>query len=366
MILIWAFDVVNPGDIIVTPVCGVDPSQIGSTLDVYLNDEVQNLSLNKSSGLEDFQSQQAVSFTLSKPGRYVVKFRLNSSNHNGNVADLQKIILSGTAIDGASTVIKRWRPLAVHAAWKSKSNPQDVILAVHENTIITTHTYMYQPITTPFGYAGSTCDKDLQEFGGFNFSLWSYSANETEPPVAELSHLIAVGTDLSFGEYGHEGTGVKPRGRNPYDGHKVNKQVLAVRKEPGELYDTYYSYYLHPVTEHWHLYGCGKKYNKSSDIKYLWTGAFVEVPGPPIKERSGHQLREVSFKGWLMDRNNKWHNIDQMLPGGSLSEISFKNWGKHNDNSFFMQMGGFAENDFKPDMLELDNPSPLPSYFMCV
>jgi PKD repeat protein len=181
----------------------------------------------------------------------------------------------------------------------------------------------------------------------------------SHPPIEELSHLIAVGPGLVFGEYGHEGTGVKPRGDSPYLEHDVTTQVLALRMEPGEYYDTYYAYYLDPETEQWGFWGAGKKYNDRGTIRYLTTGAFVEQPGVPARQRSNHVMREVHFGGWLMDKQGQWYNIDRMVPGGSLSTISFKNWGVTEENEFYMQMGGFGENDHQPNLLELDGLPPV-------
>ncbi len=358
--ILWAVDIKNTGELKVTPVCGVGENQVNSTISVYLNDVSQTTKLTNASGFNVFEEQESSSFNVTKPGRYYIKLTLNSPAEQGkNVADLQKVVLSGEATEEAATVIRRWRPYAVHAKWNSSREPGNTILAVHENTIETPGVPMYQPITTPFGYVGSPWNPDDQEFSGFNFSLWSYGQNDPTPPFEQLSHLVAVGAGLEFGEFGHEGTGVKPRGPIPYKGHHETTQVLAIRAEPGEKYNSYWAYYLDPEDGDWKIWGCGKQYNDSGNIRYLRTGAFVEEPGRPAVRRNGHLMREVSYRAWHMDEEGQWYNIDQMLPGGNLSPISYKKWGTTEDGKFFMQMGGMGENDTQPDTLELPDMPPV-------
>jgi predicted RecA/RadA family phage recombinase len=358
--IVWAVDIAHAGQLTITPVMGVATNQVNSTIDIVFGGQVQTRSLTQAGGYGSFQAQPSASFEVSVPGRYLVELTLNTPVVLGvNVADVQKLELTGTAAEGASVVIRRWRPLAIHGRWESSGNPEEVVLAIHRNTIATPHIDMYQPITTPFGYYGSTWRASSRRFNEVNFSLWSYGQNDPIPPIEELSHLIAVGPGLVFGEYGHEGTGVKPRGDSPYLEHDVTTQVLALRMEPGEYYDTYYAYYLDPETEQWGFWGAGKKYNDRGTIRYLTTGAFVEQPGVPARQRSNHVMREVHFGGWLMDKQGQWYNIDRMVPGGSLSTISFKNWGVTEENEFYMQMGGFGENDHQPNLLELDGLPPV-------
>jgi hypothetical protein len=353
--IIWAIKNGSPGELIVKPKMAVLPNQAGSQINVHLNGDTKSLTLKPTGAPDNFEEQQSVSFQIKKDGPLTVKLTIKTLKVEGNIGDLLDCELSGSAINNAEIWNRRWRPLAVHCQWRSSQNPEDVVLAIHENTIHTTNVHMYQPTTTPFGYTGSTWDPKTQTFGGYNFSLWTYGAKEPEPPLEQFSHLIAVGHGYTFGEYGHEGTGVKPRGENPYKGLKTNKQIVAVRKEPGIPYDTYYSYYLHPETNKWTLYGCGKKYNKTKKISYLTTGAFIEEPGPPTRTRNGHIMREVHFSGWLMDKNRQWYPVDVMKHKGDDSSLSYKNWGIK-DDEFFMQMGGIKENVVAPANVILPNP----------
>lgn len=362
--IIWAVKNCRPGELVVIPKMGVLPEQNGSEVNIHVNGVTKTIVLNSTGSIDNFEKQQSAVFHISESGSQTIKLTIQKVVVNQNVGDLLECELSGSAVQSAEIWKRRWRPLAVHCKWKSSQNPETVVLAVHENTIYTTDVHMYQPTTTPFGYTGSTWEPKTQTFGGYNFSLWSYGAKETEPPLEQFSHLIAVGKGLTFGEYGHEGTGVKPRGDNPYTGHQTNKQVVAVRKEPRNPYDTYYSYYLHPQTNKWVLYGCGRKYNKTNELSYLTTGAFIEEPGPPTQTRNGHLMREVHFNGWLMDDTGQWYAVDVMDHKGDDSSLSYKNWGTKN-GKFFMQMGGIKENVVEPAAVLLPNaptPEERPKY----
>lgn len=357
--IVWAVDIARPGELVITPLLGVPPNQENSRVTVVFDGQAETITLHHAAGYDAFRAQTPVRFEVASPGRYLVELTLSSAVvPDSNVADVEKLQLSGEAAGDAEVVIRRWRPFAVHARWESSEQPAETVLKVHQNTIVTRRANMYQPITTPFGYVGSAWSASEQSFDVFNFSLWSYGQNDPEPPIEELSHLIAVGPGLWFGEYGHEGTGVKPRGPSPYLGYHVDTQVIALRMEPGEFYDTYYSYYLDPGTGEWGFWGAGKKYNERGNIRYLTTGAFVEQPGVPARQRSNHVMREVRYNGWMMDKHGQWYHIDRMIPGGSLSNISYKNWGVK-ANAFWMQMGGFGENDHQPNVLELPDLPPI-------
>ena len=361
--ILWGVEFKKTGQVKVVPVMGVPSSQAGSEIEVILGDQKAKFVVTATGSLSLFQNQEELTFSIPQAGLYVLKFHISKLTTSGMLGDLKGIDLKGEAVEEAEVYLRRWRPLAVHCKWQSSKSPQKVSLSVHENTIMTTDIDMYQPITTPFGYTGSTWDPKTQTFGGYNFSLWSYGAKDPVPPFYQESHLIAVGEGLTFGSYGHEGTGVKPRGPHPYVDIKTNKQVIAVRKEPGTLYDTYWSYYLDPVTEHWKLYGCGRKYNKNNNITYLWTGAFVEVPGPATKQRNGHITREVQYRGWMMDVDDNWYPVDKMAQNGNDAKLSYKDWGVSDDGSkFYMQMGGLSSEAKASDVVELSNPSPLPNY----
>lgn len=340
--LVWGVDVPGKCSIDFYPILGVPANQDGSKVKILLNDMAREISLKSTGGYSSFQKQEKVSFKVSEKGRYVLKLCISSIKTKGQeiayVKGFDYCCSSGLDI---KPVKLRWRPTAVHCNFSSSSAPKDIVIAIHENTIATPWVDCYQPITSPFGYYGSTWDANKQQFGGVNFSLWSFSNKGEIPEPREFSHLIAVGKGLYIDGFNHEGTGVKARGINPFEGKTETTQVLALKKVPGNPYDVYYSYYWDTDAQEWKLYGCGKKFNDKG-ISYLCTGAFVEQPGPATVERSNHIMRQVNFRGWLIDSKGKLYQIDRMSPQGKVEENSYKNWGKTSDGYFYMQMGGFS------------------------
>lgn len=362
--LVWIVDVSMAGNLDVKPIMGVPANKAGSKIELIMGSQKQEITLTATAGYTVFEPQAIATFTNLNPGRHTIKLKIKSLTSSGEVAYVKGLQINGSAAKNLQPVILRWRPEAVHTGWANSSSPKNVIMAVHENTIVTRNISAYQPITTPFGYYGSTWDPNSQKFGVLNFSLWSPFDGATPPPTEQFSHLIAVGEGLEISGFNHEGTGVKPKGSNPYDKMVgFNTQVLAVKKIPGNPYDMYYSYYLDMNTRKWKLFGCGKTYNVKP-LTYLTTGAFIEQPGPAENERSGHAQRQVNFSGWLLTEDDKWLPIDRMVPQGNITPISYKKWGISSDNKFYMQMGGIDPvQPPKPSSLTITpTPTEKPDY----
>ncbi|MBR8535155.1 DUF3472 domain-containing protein [Carboxylicivirga sediminis] len=359
--ILFGVTIQKEGNLFIHPEMSLPDSQDGSELYVYLNDERKSHIITSTGGDDKYEIQNGVEFVDVKPGFYMVKLQIKMAKSEGTeIGQLKNVHLIGSAVKDAKIEMRRYRPFAVHGKWQTEStNPVEI--CVHELTVMNRSVNCYQPITTPFGYTGSPWSLDTRTFGGYNFSLWSYGQNDQVPPFYQESHLIAVGPGLTFGAYGHEGTGVKPRGNHPYMDVETNTQVVAVRMQPGEIYNTYWSYYLDPVDSHWKLYGCGKKYNKTGATKYLETGAFVEVAGPASTERSGHELRETQYRGWQMDTDKNWYPINKLIGSSSVNELSYRNW-RTVGNKFSMQMGGWGEVGTPAKTVTLSNPDPVPYY----
>ncbi|MCF8274434.1 MAG: DUF3472 domain-containing protein [Flavobacteriaceae bacterium] len=359
--IIFGIDVKTAGDLIIKPEMAIPASQNGSELSIYLGHINKEIVLSSTSSDNTYEIQDEATFKNVPVGFHIIKLKLKSlKNSSIGIGKFNNLHITGSAAKNSKNVMRRYRANAVHCKWETESaNPIEI--SVHELTIISADQNFYQPITTPFGYTGSTWDSETQTFGGYNFSLWSYGANDPIPPFYQESHLIAVGPGLTFGSYGHEGTGVKPRGNHPYVNVKTKTQTIAVRKVPGEKYDTYWSYYLDPIDGHWKLYGCGKKYNESGDLKYLTTGAFVEVPGPASRVRSGNEICETQYRGWQMDTSGNWHPITTMIGTTAQNNVSFRDW-KVVGNKFSMQMGGWGKPGIEKKTLKQKNPDPTPNF----
>ena len=253
--------------------------------------------------------------------------------------------LSGPCIEGSAVVRKRWRPSAAHTKFSSSKGKESVRLWVMEMDAVPGDLGFYAPITTPFGYYGPTWQADGTVNAGFNFSLWSYGRGKKEPSMEQLSHLLAIGNrDATFGGFGHEGTGVKIRDWDPLTGHQGQRQVLALRVVPSETYDTYYSYYYVADENEWRLFGVGNKYNKNKPLKSLWVGSFVEVPGPPLVQRTGLYPREMRYRGWVVQEDGQLLQLDHMS-GGDIDKqtgLTYTHRGVTDDGWFFLRTGGLS------------------------
>ncbi len=289
--------------------------------------------------------------------------RLEKTSPGASKARFRVIELS---VDGAA-LRKRWRPAAAHTRFSSSEAVGGIRLWVMEMDAAPGELGFYSPITTPFGYYGPTWKADGTVNSGFNFSLWSYGRGKREPPIEQLSHLIAVGhPEAKFSGFGHEGTGVKIRGWEPLKGRQGQRQAIALRVEPGPKYDTYYSWFYATDEKRWRLFGAGRKFNKCKPLKSLWVGSFVEVPGPPQRQRTGPYPRRMRYRGWVMDAEWRWSRLDRMSNGNVNKQtgLTHTDRGLTADGRFYLQTGGweFRKPTGRAHVEAPGNAGPLPEF----
>ena len=308
---------------------------------VRINGDGQ-FSLSLGNQARTVRSGGTLTFTVDAPGRR--SLRLVCKN-GGAAAVFHRILVSGEAASGAAVVRKRWRPAAAHTRFSSSHEPDSVRLWVMEMDARPGSLGFYSPVTTPFGYYGPSWNADGTVNSSFNFSLWSYGRNQPEPPIEQLSHLIAIGhPDAQFGTFGHEGTGVKIRNWDPLEGQQGQTQAFALRVEPGDTYDTYYSYFYAGRENRWRFFGAGKKFNRGKPLPTLTVGGFVEVPGPANVQRTGPYERRMRYRGWVMDLDEHWHPLDRMHNGNvdRDTNLTHTNRGVTDDHRFFLETGGWT------------------------
>ena len=336
--IIWFVDFPENGKLQLKPILKLNQSQINAQFEVIVGEHNIVVTISNNDITDGFKP---LNFKV-RSGQVAIAFVLKKVNKDQELGQVIGAELTGKTIKAAKIIRTRWRPAAIHAKMMNSSHPRGVRIVVVEDMPITKDVWIYHPITTPFGYTGVSWDETKQQFGGINFSLWSYSAKGPVPPREQWSQLISVGKGLEISGFGHEGTGVKPRGMNPYDGISTDKAVVAIRMEPGIPYNTYYAYYLDPTTEKdWILFGSGKQYNKQNKLGDLWTGKFVEVIGPPEIGRTGHRQRVVAMKGWCVTESGEILPLDELhYSGNNEPEFTSKEWTVKEDK-FYMKTGGF-------------------------
>ena len=276
---------------------------------IHLGDQRKVIDFH--SGSDSEGSRARIRFTKVPSG--YAEFSIQCDERQPAVgAHLQNILLDGTAIEDARLLRARWRPSAIHLRFVPSHDPEQFKpkVWVFETRSMNTHS-SYSPLTTPFGYFGTSFKQGGVEAGaGFNFSMWIAGRNaQVAPPISETPHLIATGIPKAvYSFFGHEGTGVKFREAVAYP-HGANRVIQAMRVEfdEKENADVFYGYFYNESQANWILYASGKKPAKARRAEEVRrygtlrsTGSFCEIPGPPSRERSGDRERMIERRGWFL------------------------------------------------------------------
>ena len=256
---------------------------------------------------------------------------VDSTPKNGT--RLEKIRLTGNGVRGAYLLRARWRPSAVHQGFVPVRDATEIKpkLWVFETRSLNDLS-SYSPITTPFGYFGTSLRSGgVAPGAGFNFSMWIAGRNEQRaPPVALTPHLIATGLpEATYSYFGHEGTGVKFRDAVAYpQGASRVIQAMRVEYDPELNSDVFYGYFYDETRGKWVLYASGQKPASSRRAEQVqksgtlpFAGSFCEIPGPPSRERSGDQERVIQRRGWFYGQDDQWYPARMAPPKGRNAKI---------------------------------------------
>lgn len=308
--------------------------------------------------------QEELIAEITEPGKHIIRATCIGEPVDGT--QLQWVEIAGTEMSGAAVLRKRWRPAAAHTRFSTPAAAEGVRMWIMEMDAVPGNLDFYAPITTPFGYYGPSWNADGRVKSGMNFSLWSYGRGKKEPPIGELSHLLAIGNrDAKFSGFGHEGTGVKIRGWEPLKGRQGQRQAFALRAEPGKQFNTYYSYFYATDEKRWRLFGVGRQKPKRRPLEHLWVGSFVEVPGPPPRQRTGSGIRRMRYRGWVSKEGKTWHPLTTMGVGDvdKKTGLTYTDRGLDDDGWFYMQTGGWIYRQApKEDIASDGHSNAVPSY----
>lgn len=283
-------------------------------------------------------------FNVTEPGEHTLALAaIKIRQPKLGVGELHTINVDGPGVEDAQLLRARWRPAAVHGGYSCSSVKQSRMWVM--TTRSTCDFSSYSPITTPFGYYGTSFESDRRAEGGFNFSMWAASSGGKVPPLEQMPHLLAAGSpEAEFSGFGHEGSGVKLRGWTPMpDRPEVCVQALRVESEGN--YDTYFGYFWNHPTNQWKLYAVGRKWNGGKTRVHLSPGSFCEIPGPPQVQRTGDLVREVRRRGWHYTEDGKWHAMDTF--NCKSKEPANKSWYTTSEGEFAMGTGGMRYYSFK-------------------
>lgn len=308
----------------------------GSEIELSFAEQTRTVSTSASNGKEP--QAWNTTFHINEPGEY--RLELGSKEESAaQVGRLYRIDAYGPALDEAQLLRVRWRPLAVHGRYTTEEVEKPHLLVF--TTQSTEPATSYSPITTPFGYYGCTFGSDRRSGTGFNFSMWG--ASEAKSKLETMPHLLGVGSPQGeFSGFGHEGSGVKPRGWDPMP-DRPELVVQALRVENGDEYDTYYGYYYDHHANSWRFFAAGNKWHGGKPKESLALGSFCEVPGPPQIQRSGDVYREVRRRGWVWNDRGQWAPVETYLGGPGRREGDTpmnKRWYTTEKGEYAMGCGG--------------------------
>ena len=283
-------------------------------------------------------------FDVVDPGEHTITISAQEiARPVSGVGQLQTIDVYGPAINKAQLLRARWRPAAVHGGYSCSSIRQSRMWVMTTRSV--TDFSSYSPITTPFGYFGTSFEADRRAKGGFNFSMWAARSGGEVPPLEQMPHLLAAGSpDAEFSGFGHEGSGVKLRGWIPMP-DRPEVCVQALRVESDGKYDTYHGYFWDHPAQRWKLYAIGRKWNGGKPRTHLSPGSFCEIPGPPHVQRSGDLVREVRRRGWHYSEDKNWQALDTFNCRSTGPANKF--WYTTSDGEFAMGTGGMRYYRFK-------------------
>lgn len=280
----------------------------------------QELKVETSDGTSP--QKQILTFTANKPGKVILSFDCTKKSPPEKTL-IHRVVLGGPAIAKAHLLYARWRPVGCYTSYCPPKECPRAAMWVFETKSLNFQN-SYSPITTAFGYYGSSfrANGRITEGRGLNFSHWIAGASAKEPPpIQRMPRLI--GTDYpegKYGYYGHEGCGISWGGINVYP-HGADRAIQAIRQEwewkegIGTLV-TFYAYVYDETRNRWMLYGVSQEPYGSGTRKpesqggFKSLSSFVEVTGHFSRQRSGDMQRAVARRGWFYGSDGKWYRAE--------------------------------------------------------
>lgn len=317
----WHLWCSEPGEITATFYMTVPKEDAGHEWTIRIGEERQKLVAAESD--KTSPQPQTLTFKINKPGQIELIIDCTKDLPAPNTL-IHRIALHGSAITTAKLIRARWRPAAEHVGYRAPDTCRQPHMWVFETEQLTSEGLSFSPISTPFGYFGTSFGVDGKIAPGmeFNFSMWVAGDDATHaPPNEQLPRLLATSIPIAeFSFFGTEGTGIKMRKAVAYpDG--ADRAIQAMRIEYANGFWTFYGYFYDEKAEQWRLYAAGRKPLKPGQAEpdisagtLPRTGSFVEVPGPAWGQRSGDSVRTVRRRGWFFDQDDSLHRALMELP----------------------------------------------------
>jgi len=304
----WHLWCAQAGQIKATFFMQVPPAEAGHPWVIQVGDQRQTLPAQPSAG--QTPQPQTLTFAVKEPGKVTVAIDCTKTPPAAETR-IYYIRLDGSALHQASLLRTRWRPSAAHGHFYAPDNCPAPTMWVFETQDIG-KTGSYSPLTTPFGYYGTSFGSGglIPPGAGFNFSMWLANRNATEaPPIDKMACLIGTAIPgAQYSTFGGEGTGVKFRAAVAYP-NGAERTIQALRVEATGDLRTFYGYFYDEPEHRWKLYASAQAPAARKTMSGLLasTGSFCEIPGPPNRERSGDLVREIKRRGWFLGSDQTWY-----------------------------------------------------------
>ena len=341
-------------------------------------------------------------------GRYVLCFQPHQSSTQKVLKNFRLRYICARQRARLFVIRERFRPQAARTNFiceqLGSKGAQSVICSIRKPV----GGSCFTGLSTPFGYIGLSLDHNgkpsTQVFGQPNqkpnnltISLWDEKGLNPQKYPHRLSHIVSVHhPSAKFATFTHEGSGAKLKEldnlwtkSNVTKSNVTKSNVIKTTTETtleattDECHsDTYiFCYQIHDEPDR--LFMDGRQYGYSVSIydefnknwkpiaycrhfrkQELKTGlplkTFVEVVGPPDRERSGDIVRTVEMNLWAQDAISKqWYFVNQVEQPSTIGQIT--NVCRHLDGEtstghvFKISTGGFSHYPSirKPTLLSL-------------
>ena len=362
----------------------VDSHGHGATIEVtlenYFTGEKQiYISLVKENSVALHQQQWKVSMPVQGEGIYYITMHATAIP-TGDVGIFKKILLTGYSVAGAELIRARWQPETVKSSFSSSAIPEgeEAVLWVVETTEHPDSGGSYSPLTTPFGYVGSSRKKSTGIPTGYNFTVNAFDENSTPVEFAKMPHFISIGSASARPHLNNKKrVSAEITDWDPYAEATVATQTIAYALKKGDssldpesegYYDTYTAYFYLPEKDQWYFHAqCKNAPIELLDVNTA-TGACIIARGLARSKRTGDIPRTVDFKGWVYASDKKWYVIDTFVAegaSGTEENPAGMSW-RINDagNAFELSSTGFKCYPFTEasNIFSLSSPTALPSH----
>ncbi|RTE52366.1 DUF5077 domain-containing protein [Arenibacter aquaticus] len=290
------------------------------------------------------QTVEVGSFEIAQPGYHYIA--LQGLEKTGvSFAEIDEILLGGTATDGDITFVKEdfyWgrRGPSVHLSYSTPADT-DVLwfyneITVPENEDVVGSYYMANGFGE--GYFGMQVNSESER--RVLFSVWSPFETQDPKSIPEEFRIIMLGKGegVTTGEFGNEGSG--GQSYKVFNWKAGNTYKFLLKGEPSVNNSTdYTAYFYAPETGKWNLIASFRRPHTSS---YLTRPhSFLEN----FRTEVGHISRMGEYTNqWIMDTKGQWHELtnakftaDATARKGSRVDYA----GGAIGNKFFMKNCGF-------------------------